>query len=284
MKIRCMAMVAAFAVGAAWADGDAVSVAVGLVNDNLPCPYGAAVDGWSVGPDDQYTYTMTGRFAYGPWFGMVDDLVVTSRAEGWRFDVLRVAAGREFARDALRVRVRAGVALVGNYGGGFFQNALHAGVIGYPTVDFPYVERGFAANVGCGIGYAIPDLPLEGLSLEPFVDLDAYVGFGPCQARVGLDGAFESGWFRIEACAGVGFHAFLPDRLDYLLEDGPFAALLATVGPPDGLRFAFGAGLFPVGSVADDPAFRAKDYRATPQFYYLFAYGAAPGLRSFIAP
>ncbi|MCX7025005.1 MAG: hypothetical protein NT080_10335 [Spirochaetes bacterium] len=262
-----------------------IGVTIGQLNDNLPCPYEAAVDGWSVGPDDQYSFMLAAHIDAFPWSFRIDDIAVTSRAYAWRFDILKLSCGREFRLGPVDARAAIGFAVTGNAGGRFFQNAWHENLLEYPTVDFPYVESAFAPNAGLGVDYMVPVFPVDWLELTAFAEADLYAGFGPNAIRAGLDLVFERSVFRVEAIAGAGAHFFLPDRLDRVLANGFFGAALVTLRPSPAFGFSFGGGLFPVGTVDDDPAFRRKSYPAIPQFYYLATVGAGkPSPRDFPAP
>jgi hypothetical protein len=260
-------------------------VTLGQLNDNIPIPYSWAIPGWSIGPDDQYTCQSVLHARYGAWGFDVDDTVVTSRLYDYRFDILRVAASCAFSFPGGALRPSLGFALGGNYSGAAMQNAWHRYVVIYPELDIPYIDLGAALYLGLDADYAILSLPSVGLALGGYADIELYTGVGASSLTSGFELTFEGTRFEADAIAGVDCHAFLPDALAPLLENGLAAAGLFTWKPSRIFNMSLGIGVFPVGDVTDDPAFLPREYPVTAQIFYLFTLGEkAPRIREFVLP
>jgi hypothetical protein len=288
MKKAVSALIIALSCGFGFAEEPSLlsdfRLTFGQLNDNLICPYSAAVDGWSVGPDDQFTFSTVLHAKYREWGFAMDHLAVTSRLFGYRLDLLRLAAAYDFNLSPWLLRVSGGMIFQGNLGGQDMQNGWHQ-VIQYPPVTLPYREPGMAFYLGAGFKYTLFTLLKDSLLLDAFGDADLYTGVGPDFIRGGLDFFFRSPVFEAEVLAGLEGHFLLSDSLAPILNDGLIASCLLTVRPFPVFAMSFGLGVFPVKNVTDDPAFRPKDYPVTFQFYYLFTVGEkAPSIREFIYP
>jgi hypothetical protein len=261
------------------------SACLGQLNDNIPCPYSWGVDGWSIGPDDQYTSQSIIHASLGDWTLDLDDTFVTSRLYGYRLDLLRIAAGRIFSLSRFTLRPTAGLVLQGNYLGETIQNLWHEYVVLYPLVHLPYRESDAALYLGCEADYRAWELPALGLSLRGFADIDLYTGCGANGIMGGLEFLYEGPRFEAEAAAGAHGRFLLPQDLSPLMASGFIAAGLMTWKPVPGLGLSFGIGAFPVGSVTDDPAFKPKEYPVTSQLFFLLTIGKRmPRIREFVLP
>ena len=248
------------------------SLTLGILNDNLPCSYEAAMKGWSAGPDDQYTFTLFSQMELESWFFRVSDNAVTSRVKSWRFDMLKISAGKRFKYGFAGLTPYAGILLSGNYGGEVMQNKVHV-IAGYPEVEFPYMDYTYSANFGLNSEIELPLFPVEQIHVSTFFDIDAYLGFGPNMLRLGLETVFEIPFVSAELVSGISTRFFLPEKLDFLLKSGLFSFLLITMKPIKDFKISLGAGVFPVGTVDDDLIFFQINYKVMPQFCLMMTFG-----------
>jgi len=260
-------------------------VTLGVLNDNIPIPYSWAIEGWSLGPDDQYTFQCVAHARYGNWGLDLDDTSVTSRLYDYRFDVLRILASYDFSIGGCDIRPQAGIAIKGNCGGELLQNLWHRYVVIYPDVGIPYLDPAAALFLGMDFSFPIIGFPSIGLALDGFADLDAYTGAGATTLTTGLELSLRGRRVELELVAGADCHTLLPDDLEPLMGDGFSAACLFTFKPCTWINMSLGVGVYPVGDVTDDVAFKPKDYPVTAQTFYLVTFGErTPRLREFVLP
>ena len=257
----------------------------GFFNDNIPCTYDAATQGWSWGPDDQYSFGGTLKGAYQRFIFGVDYCGVTSREFLYRFDVIKITglysmpfAGIGYATYG------GGLFFKGRVGGEKLQNWLHSN-IGYPEVFLPYTENKFSANFRGGIAVTIYKQSNWGFLIQGYSDVEVYLLEGPNHAKVGIDIFYSRPHIDIEGIAGYNLYFLLPDYLDSILDNGIYLGLLATVKIASLATIGLGIGGFPVKNVTDDPNFIPKTYSYIPQVWILFGYGKKGlSIREFFVP
>ena len=260
---------------------DKFSFTMGQLNDNIPCPYKCAIDGWSIGPDDQYTFSMVSHIKYDKFSLRSDLIVVTSRLFEYRFDFLNISMGYSLPFNSGAGDIRLGLIGRGNFGGEFMQNLWHEKVIGYPTLILPYKETEFGIHIGAGIAYDLLKLKNNSILLQGYGDIDYYSASGPNSIKIGLNAFFHTVFFDVESIIGFEYHFLLEHALNDLMENGLYGAIVLSLKPLKYFGCTFGFGLFPVKNVTDDPNFKDKEYSVTTQFWYLFTLGKeSPKIRS----
>ena len=254
---------------------DQFSLTVGQLNDNVPISYERATDGWSIGPDDQYTFSLLSHISYERFLLRSDFVAVTSRLLEYRFDYLDISLGYTHPFGFGSGDISLGMAGRGNFGAEAIQNFWHEAVIGYPPLVLPYLETKLGVHVGAGMTYDLLRLQDDLVVLRGFGDIDLYIASGPNKAAAGVNAFIKTSFLDVEAIIGFEYHFLLEPALDDLVKDGLFAAVICNIRPVRHFSSTLGFGLFPVQNVTDDPAFKAKEYPVIPQFWYLFTVGAA---------
>jgi len=264
---------------------DNLTVSFFCINDNLICPYEAAINGWSVGPDDQYTNILGLHIIYKSWMLKIDNIFITSRLNGYRFDLLKTSLAYTFLLPFAACKAELGVINKGNFGGEFIQNSWHKNVISYPVVELPYTDYASGVIAAGGLHLDLFSFFKDSMQIFGFGDLDLYFGTGPSTIQSGLELRFASQYVDMNSILGCEYHFLLSENLDSLMDNGFFGSIIFTLKPVSWFGITIGFGLFPVGDVNDDPNFKEKDYPVIPQIWYLLTFGKeSPKIRDYPHP
>lgn len=245
------------------ASADGMFLSLGIVNDNIPCSYEAAIDGWSLGPDDAYTW---GFYAVAGWDSLTFKVNMngfTSRRFNYRWDLLSFSVIYDIPIEAVEARAGAGVLLGGNYSGQFWQNMLHS-VMAYPSFVAPYEAAVFALRAEAE-GYLPLLRPIVGLSLGPFAAVRLVTAAGKNTFRVGGRGRFHSRAIDLEIESGLLASASSA-VLSPLDSSGFYVMVSFSVRIAGKLGMEAALGIMPARNLEDDSAFVPIDYLVYPQF------------------
>jgi hypothetical protein len=261
------------------------ALSIGYFNDNLICGYEAAKDGWSVGPDDQFSFDFVAHLRTSTWSLNLDSIGVTSRLYHYRLDLLRLYAAYDFDFPAWSAWAAAGAIAQGDFGGQVMQNLTHEYIMLYPSLYLPYRASAFDAYAAARAEVILLTGFKGDLALKAYADAELYTGTGPDELSAGANAAYLSDRIDAEAEAGLEYHFLLPETLKALMGNGFFAAGLLTFKPSKYVGFSGGFGAFPIGSVDDDPAFKPMAYTMATKFVFLVTMGErSPVLREFMFP
>lgn len=262
-----------------------LAVSFGIFNDNILCPYEAAKQGWSWGPDDQFSFGGTLKGSYRRFITGIDYAGITSRLLLYRFDYVKIALLYSMPLYQIGFcTFGGGFLFTGDAGGEGIQNGFHD-FISYPHVNLPYSENRFSGLLRGGIAIDIYRNIQWKFLLQGYADGEVFITRGPHHLRTGLDCYYSFCIIDIEALAGYNCYTLLPDSLASIVKSGLYGGILFTFRITSYFNFSLGAGIFPVKNAADDPEFIKKEYSSIPQVWILFGYGEKGiSIREFFVP
>ena len=241
------------------------------VNDNYTGSVKSGKKGLYIGPDDFLTFSLMMGIRWKQSRFDLSEHVITSRKFGYRYDLIRLGYFRKFQDLSFNLEPGMEVWARGRFGGKEIQNSFHD-FQNLPLVGLDYIDS-----------KAMVTLVLNGshaLHLPQFLKQYARIGFetrlspGVVPTRLGGYLSDVIMWRRLSLEMLLGAR-FYPNQVEYyseLIRSGPYGGVRMAINLPFDLEFGLGMIGFAAKNLINDPLYKNKPHRYSPQIYTTFTY------------